>query len=232
MATMRTPPPSDWRAAWRRASSTRAKPSAHRNGEPRGTPSARPAADRLRAVPAEPRPDRQPRLRRAADRSCAPPQRCEAAIALQLLCPQIPLLFMGEECASRTPFLFFTDHHGELADAVREGRRREFASFAAFADPARRAHDSRPECAGDFRALRPKPDAERGPMAAVLSRNCSGLRRAHLMPRLAAPRQSARSRWAGGSAWPRLAARRWRGAAIAANFGAAAVQRSHGWPGG
>ena len=33
---------------------------------------------------------------------------------------------------SRTPFLFFTDHHGELADAVREGRRREFASFTRF----------------------------------------------------------------------------------------------------
>src|SRR5262249_35915412 len=67
------------------------------------------------------------------------PQALEAAIALQLLCPQIPLIFMGEESASATPFQFFTDHHGELADAVREGRRREFASFAAFSDPARRA---------------------------------------------------------------------------------------------
>ena len=37
------------------------EPSAYRQGEPRGTPSARSAADRLRAVPAEPRPDRQPR---------------------------------------------------------------------------------------------------------------------------------------------------------------------------
>ncbi|MGH9697585.1 MAG: malto-oligosyltrehalose trehalohydrolase, partial [Bryobacteraceae bacterium] len=42
------------------------------------------------------------------------PRALEAAIALVLLCPQIPMLFMGEECASRTPFLFFTDHHGEL----------------------------------------------------------------------------------------------------------------------
>jgi 1,4-alpha-glucan branching enzyme len=57
------------------------------------------------------------------------PEALEAAIALQLLCPQIPLIFMGEEGASRTPFQFFTDHHGELAEAVREGRRREFASF-------------------------------------------------------------------------------------------------------
>jgi malto-oligosyltrehalose trehalohydrolase len=58
----------------------------------------------------------------------------EAAIALQLLCPQIPLIFMGEEGASRTPFLFFTDHHGELAQAVRDGRRREFADFHGFRD--------------------------------------------------------------------------------------------------
>ncbi|MBN8906026.1 MAG: AAA family ATPase, partial [Rhodospirillales bacterium] len=61
------------------------------------------------------------------------PAALEAAIALQLLCPQIPLIFMGEEDASRTPFLFFTDHGPELAEAVRKGRREEFASFAAFA---------------------------------------------------------------------------------------------------
>ena len=60
------------------------------------------------------------------------PRALEAAIALVLLCPQIPLMFMGEEFASRTPFLFFTDHHGELADAVRNGRRNEFARFPAF----------------------------------------------------------------------------------------------------
>ena len=73
------------------------------------------------------------------------PAALEAAIALQLLCPQIPLLFMGEETASTTPFLFFTDHHAELADAVREGRRQEFAGFAEFADPDKRDADSRSE---------------------------------------------------------------------------------------
>ncbi len=70
--------------------------------------------------------------------SLVQPAALEAAIALMLLCPQIPLLFMGEECASRTPFLFFTDHGAELADAVREGRRGEFAKFPTFADPASR----------------------------------------------------------------------------------------------
>jgi maltooligosyltrehalose trehalohydrolase len=58
----------------------------------------------------------------------------DAAIALQLLCPQIPLIFMGEEGGCRTPFFYFTDHHGELANAVRDGRRREFAGFTRFSE--------------------------------------------------------------------------------------------------
>ncbi|QYD72352.1 malto-oligosyltrehalose trehalohydrolase [Paraburkholderia edwinii] len=62
-----------------------------------------------------------------------------AAIGLVLLSPQIPLLFMDEEYGSEQPFLFFTDYTGDLADAVREGRRREFARFASFADEKRRA---------------------------------------------------------------------------------------------
>ncbi|MBX3501675.1 MAG: malto-oligosyltrehalose trehalohydrolase [Alphaproteobacteria bacterium] len=57
-----------------------------------------------------------------------------AAVTLQLLCPQIPLIFMGEELGSTVPFQFFTDHRGELAVAVREGRRREFAAFTRFGD--------------------------------------------------------------------------------------------------
>ena len=44
------------------------------------------------------------------------------------------MLFMGEEWASTTPFLFFTDHNDELAKLVREGRRNEFKHFSAFQD--------------------------------------------------------------------------------------------------
>jgi maltooligosyltrehalose trehalohydrolase len=54
----------------------------------------------------------------------------QAAAALTLLSPCVPLLFQGEEWGTRRPFAFFTDHaEPELQDAVREGRRREFASF-------------------------------------------------------------------------------------------------------
>ncbi len=80
-----------------------------------------------------------------------PPQALRAAIALQLLAPQIPLLFMGEEQGAAEPFLFFTDFHEELADAVREGRRKEFASFAAFAEPQRREAIPDPNAETTFR---------------------------------------------------------------------------------
>jgi malto-oligosyltrehalose trehalohydrolase len=54
------------------------------------------------------------------------PRALEAAIVLQLLTPHIPLLFMGEEDASRNPFLFFSQMNEQLAESIREGRKREF----------------------------------------------------------------------------------------------------------
>jgi maltooligosyltrehalose trehalohydrolase len=51
-----------------------------------------------------------------------------------LLSPFTPMLFMGEEYGERAPFQFFSDHIDKrIAKATREGRRREFAAFAAFA---------------------------------------------------------------------------------------------------
>ena len=52
-----------------------------------------------------------------------------AASALLLFAPQTPLLFMGQEWAASSPFLYFTDHQGDLARLVSEGRREEFADF-------------------------------------------------------------------------------------------------------
>jgi maltooligosyltrehalose trehalohydrolase len=59
-----------------------------------------------------------------------------AAYACLLLSPQIPMLFMGEEFAASTPFLFFCDFGPELAESVANGRRHEFKRFAAFASDA------------------------------------------------------------------------------------------------
>lgn len=53
------------------------------------------------------------------------------AAGLVLCAPNIPLLFMGEEYGETAPFLYFTSHMDPaLAQAVRDGRRREFARFA------------------------------------------------------------------------------------------------------
>ena len=114
------------------------------------------------------------------------PQALEAGIALQLLAPHIPLIFMGEEQASRTPFLFFVDYHDGLADAVREGRRSEFARFAAFTDPAQRAKIPDPIAHSTFEASRPQADPHLGESRLALYRELLALRRTEIIPRLAA----------------------------------------------
>ncbi|MFD7642534.1 malto-oligosyltrehalose trehalohydrolase [Kitasatospora sp. NPDC059795] len=56
-----------------------------------------------------------------------PPGRLAAAAALVLTSPFTPMLFMGEEWGASTPWQYFTDHTDpQLAEAVRQGRRREF----------------------------------------------------------------------------------------------------------
>lgn len=115
-----------------------------------------------------------------------------AATALLLLSPMIPLLFMGEEWAASEPFLFFTDHHGELAEAVREGRRGEFAEFAAFADPQRREHIPDPNTLQTFEHSRPALDAllletDKGQdhrSWQTFYQRLLGLRHRHIIPRL------------------------------------------------
>jgi 1,4-alpha-glucan branching enzyme/maltooligosyltrehalose trehalohydrolase len=69
----------------------------------------------------------------------APEAAVRAAAAVYLLAPGIPMLFMGEEFAAKSPFQFFCDFSGEMRAAVTQGRRREFARFARFADPAMQA---------------------------------------------------------------------------------------------
>jgi maltooligosyltrehalose trehalohydrolase len=55
--------------------------------------------------------------------------RLKIAAALVLTAPFIPMLFQGEEWGASTPFLYFTDHQDpKLGEAVRQGRRREFAA--------------------------------------------------------------------------------------------------------
>jgi maltooligosyltrehalose trehalohydrolase len=110
-----------------------------------------------------------------------------AAITLQLLMPAIPLLFMGEQWQTRTPFLFFTDFHDALADAVRDGRRKEFTAFAAFQNEQQRASIPDPNSLDTFLASIPHADEKNSAKknaALALYRELLQLRRRHIVPRL------------------------------------------------
>ncbi len=111
----------------------------------------------------------------------ADPRALQAAVALQLLAPQIPLIFMGEELGSRAPFLFFTDHGPELAQAVRESRAREFAILADAAQgralPDANSQDS-------FTASVPQTDAPDREAWLTFYRDLLALRQRHIVPRL------------------------------------------------
>jgi maltooligosyltrehalose trehalohydrolase len=99
-----------------------------------------------------------------------PPDVYRALSALLLLAPETPLLFMGQEWACSSPFQYFTDHNEELGRLVTEGRRREFAGFSAFHDPAQRAAIPDPQAEATF--LRSRLDwgeRTRGRHAATLA---------------------------------------------------------------
>ena len=122
----------------------------------------------------------------------AQPAALEAAFAMLMLSPQIPLIFMGEERAAREPFLFFTSFPGEeLAAAVREGRRSEFAGASGFADPEIRHRIPDPNATATFERSRVAfaftddetvDDVARAALART--RRLTDLRRTHIVPRL------------------------------------------------
>lgn len=109
------------------------------------------------------------------------PEALRAATALLLLSPMIPLMFMGDEVNASEPFLFFTDHHGELAEAVREGRRNEFAEFAAFQDAERRERIPDPNAESTFHQSIPSFTENQHTR---LYRQLLSLRQRHIVPHL------------------------------------------------
>ncbi|WNM30987.1 malto-oligosyltrehalose trehalohydrolase [Streptomyces sp. Li-HN-5-11] len=88
------------------------------------------------------------------------------AAALTLTAPFTPMLFMGEEWAAGTPWQFFTDHTDrELAEAVRQGRRREFAEHGWAAEDVPDPQDA----ATRDRSCLDWAERERAPHARVLA---------------------------------------------------------------
>jgi len=117
----------------------------------------------------------------------SPPLALKAALAVLLLAPSPPMLFMGEEFAASTPFQFFCDFQGELAAAVTEGRRREFAGFREFADPAARTRIPDPNDPATFERCRLDWHCLEAPQHKAwleYYRSLLALRRAQVLPRL------------------------------------------------
>jgi len=119
------------------------------------------------------------RLERLADR-----RGIEAALAITLLAPMTPMLFMGEEWGSKAPFPFFCDFTGGLADAVRNGRRSEYAwAYAKYGDeiPDPLAKSTFQSAVLDWESRNEAPGKER----LALVRTLLAIRRREIVPRLA-----------------------------------------------
>jgi maltooligosyltrehalose trehalohydrolase len=160
--------------------------SAHRDGMPRGEPSGglaptafvnflenhdqignRPLGDRLE--------------------SNASSEAVEAALAVLLVAPPMPMLFMGEEWGSQVPFPFFCGFEGELADAVRKGRQQEFAwAYAKYGDeiPDPLAKSTFQSAVLDWESLENQTAKNR----LALVRELLALRWREIIPRLAGAR--------------------------------------------
>jgi maltooligosyltrehalose trehalohydrolase len=116
----------------------------------------------------------------------AGPAAQKVGAALLLTAPFTPLLFMGEEWAASTPFPYFADHEGDLAEAVRRGRLAEFQAFGW--DPAEVAD---PEDEATFAAARLRREEQGEPPHAEMRdwyRALLALRNGH--PELRDPRFS------------------------------------------
>jgi malto-oligosyltrehalose trehalohydrolase len=117
----------------------------------------------------------------------APPEAVRAIAAIHLLAPQIPMLFMGEEWAAAQPFPFFCDFGAELGEAVRNGRREEFAKFPEFQDEGARERIPDPISENTFRSAQLAwDDQSRQPHAGWLDwyRRVLDVRHREVVPRL------------------------------------------------
>jgi maltooligosyltrehalose trehalohydrolase len=129
------------------------EPSPFRGGKPRGEPSGQlPATAFVSFLQNHDQVGNHPFGTRIAAR--AADAALHAAVAVVLLSPQVPLLFMGEEWGSVRPFAFFCDFEPGLREAVREGRQREFAHFPDFADETARERIPDPTAFSTFEMSR------------------------------------------------------------------------------
>ncbi|HXI07555.1 MAG: malto-oligosyltrehalose trehalohydrolase [Bradyrhizobium sp.] len=158
------------------------EPSEHRGGNPRGEPSA--SLSPLAFINFIQNHD-QIGNRALGDRLTASvePRAIEAALAITLIAPFVPMLFMGEEWGSTRPFPFFCDFEGGLAEAVRAGRKREFAD--AYAEHGEAIPDPLAEETMDMARLDWEAgEAGAGAQRLKFVRDLLAVRRREIIPRL------------------------------------------------
>jgi maltooligosyltrehalose trehalohydrolase len=201
------------------------QPSPYRGGEPRGEPSSALPSQAFVSFLQNHDQIGNRALGERLDANAAR-DRVEALLACLLLAPHVPMLFMGEEFAATTPFLYFCDFQGELASAVAQGRRDGFKTVPAFRDALARSRIPDPNAASTFAASKLRHDeGETGPgrRRLALVKRLLALRREHLEPLL--PLQPCGGTLRSGEGWFAVEwafglDARW---AIRANFGADAL---------
>jgi maltooligosyltrehalose trehalohydrolase len=166
------------------------EPSPFRGGKPRGEPSGElPATAFVGFLQNHDQVGNHPFGTRITARAAE--AALHAAITIVLLSPQIPLLFMGEEWASVRPFTFFCDVEPGLQEAVREGRRREFAQFPQFRDETARERIPDPTALSTFEMSRldwAEPGKEPHSAWLLRYRRLLEIRAREIVPRLAGMR--------------------------------------------
>ncbi len=128
-------------------------PSVYKDGAPRGVPSAHlPCVAFINFLQTHDQIGNRAFGERLT--TLAAPEAVDILTTILLLSPQVPLLFMGEEWGETRPFCFFADFHGDLAEAVREGRRNEFRQWPQFREPSLRSRIPDPNAVSTFEASR------------------------------------------------------------------------------
>ncbi|MBS1037973.1 malto-oligosyltrehalose trehalohydrolase [Gluconobacter cerinus] len=115
------------------------------------------------------------------------PNAFKAAYALLLLCPMTPMLFLGEEWGSKTPFYFFSDFHGAIGEKVRRGREEQFAEYCNLTDPDILATLPSPTDPKTFRISRPdraERDTSEGQAWLARTTELLALRHSRITPHL------------------------------------------------
>jgi malto-oligosyltrehalose trehalohydrolase len=178
--------------------------SPNRNGKPRGENSRHlPATAFVDFIQNHDQIGNRPKGERLS--VLAEPEPLQAAYSILLLQPSPPLLFMGEEWGATEPFPFFCDFQGDLAEAVRQGRKREFAEAYAkhggadIPDPL--AQSTRDAAVLDWDARLRTPHAER----LALTQSLLAARKRYVVPLVPAMSGDNQVRFDNGllnAAWP------------------------------